>query len=110
MSWLWLWILLIVINAENIDELSEKNIIFTNHTELPVARIEIGTRKLEGSSVTGIMGVFSDKVLIAVSPEVHDIKVTFRGGAVLEFRHLDFKGIHEVILERNQNQIYIHTE
>ena len=92
--------------ASTIGGVSENAVIFLNQTGLPIARIEIGERKLEGSAGTNV----SDKILINVTPGKHHLKVVFRGGADVDWAAFDFKGVREIIFERLQNKIQARIE
>lgn len=93
--------LVFLVGGMVIGGLSEDDVIIANHTGLPIARIEIGKRKYEGSGG----GNVSDKILITVTPEKHHLKVVFRGGADVDWPHFDFRGVHEIIFEREANKI-----
>jgi hypothetical protein len=89
-----------------IGGLSEDNVMIANHTGLAIARIEIGKRKYEGPTAGGNV---SEKILITVTPEKHHLKVIFRGGADVEWSNFDFRGVHEIIFEREHNKINAHV-
>lgn len=84
-----------------IEGTSENDVIFTNKTGLPIARIVIGDRTLQGDSGTTVNG----RILVAVSPHKHHLLVVFRGGADVSWSHLNFRGIHEIIFERHGAKI-----
>ena len=90
----------LIIIAGIIAGLSENDVIFTNRTGLPIARIEIGSRVLQGDT-----GTVNAKILVAVTPTRHHLRVVFRGGADVNWPHFNFKDVHEITFQREQNRI-----
>lgn len=86
--------------------LHDDNIILLNKTGLVIARIQIDHRTLEGNGGAPI----TSEVLLSVTPVKHLFRVVFRGGADVEWHDFDFKGVHEVILERYKNAITAKAE
>lgn len=86
--------------------ISGNDVIFTNRTGLPIARILIGDRTLQGD----VGGNVHDKILVAVTPHKHHLLIIFRGGAGVDFPHFQFKGVHEIIFVRHENKIEAHVQ
>lgn len=84
--------------------LSTDNVILINHTGLKIVRIQIGDRKLEEVNTK------VEQFLVVVTPEKHDMRLTFKGGAHIDWPDFDFKGIHQIIFERVKNKINAHFE
>jgi hypothetical protein len=84
--------------------LAQNNVLFVNSTGLAIARIEIDSRKFETKNSE------ENEVLINVTPTEHDLKLVFRGGAIVEWPHFDFKAVREIIFERYKNKIKAHAE
>jgi hypothetical protein len=84
--------------------LAPNTVLLVNNTGLAVARFEIDSRNFDTKDSE------ETQVLISVTPTEHDLKVVFRGGAVVEWPHFDFKGVREIIFERKKNQIEAHAE
>lgn len=97
------WLLALL--AAVVGGLSEDDVTIVNRTGVPIARILIDDKVLEGNGTP-----VSEKVIINVSPEKHDLKIVFRGGGDALWPHFDFKGVHEIIFERIQNQINARVE
>lgn len=86
--------------------ISQNDVIFVNHTGLPIARIVIGDRTLNGDFGTSENG----KILVAVSPHKHHLMVVFRGGADVDFPNFNFKGVHEITFVRHDNKVEAHIQ
>jgi hypothetical protein len=97
---------MLLVSGMVIGGLSENDVIIANHTGVAIARIEIGKRKYEGSAAGQNGG---EKILITVIPEKHHLKAIFRGGAEVDWPNFDFRGVHEIIFEREQNKINAHV-
>lgn len=89
---------LLIFLAAVIGGLSDNHVIITNQTGLPIARLEIDGLRLEANPGGGSS---THSILITVTPEKHDIKILFRGGAHVRWPHFDFRGVHEIIFELN---------
>ena len=99
--------LLAILAATVIGGLSEADVIIANETGLPLARVEIDNFKIEA---TPGVPQHDGKILVSVSPTKHDLKITFKGGAVVRWPHLDFNGVHEIYFQRNQNNFEIRVQ
>lgn len=97
----WLAILAIVITG-----LSESGVIMANDTGIPIARIAIDGKWIEGSGGAPV----SDHIFLPVTAQKHHLRVVFRGGADVDWPDFNFKGIHEIIFERKQNHIQARVE
>lgn len=86
--------------------ISKNDVVFANHTGLPIARIEIGDRTLQGD--VGVGTSVDGKILVTVSPKIHNLRIVFRGGADVYWPHLDFRTIHEISFFRDGNKIDAH--
>jgi hypothetical protein len=100
---------LLILAATIVGGLSDADVIIANETGLPIARIEIDNYKIEATP--GVPQHGGGKILVSVSPTKHDLKVVFRGGAVVKWPHLDFSGVHEIYFQRgNQNNFEIRIQ
>lgn len=90
-----------ILTAAVVPGLSGNDVIFSNHTGLPIARLEVGERVLAGEA--GLLA--NGRILVSVSPHKHNLKIVFRGGADVVWQHLNFKGVHEITFFRDQNKI-----
>lgn len=99
---------LLVFAATVVGGLSDADVIFVNDTGLAIARVEIDSRKLEAPPATGASQI--NKALISVTPARHDLKVVFRGGAEVKWPKFDFRGVHEIYFQRNQNVFEIRVQ
>lgn len=93
----------LILAATIVGGFSEADVILVNDTGLQVARVEIDERKIEAID-------HYNKLLIAVTPVKHHLRVVFRGGADVDWKHLDFQGVHEIIFERVKNKIQARLE
>jgi hypothetical protein len=84
--------------------LAPNNVLLVNNTGLAVARFEVDSRRFDTKDSE------ETQVLISVTPTKHDLKLVFRGGAIVEWPHFDFKAVREIIFERKKNQIEAHAE
>lgn len=84
----------------------ENDVVFDNRTDLVIARLIVGDRTLEGMPNDRANG----KIFVRVNPRVQHLKIVFRGGAASDWPKFNFHGIHEVIFDRNLNQIIIHVK
>lgn len=84
--------------------LGQDNVLLVNHTGLGLARVEIDKRRFETIHSN------EEQILVSVTPEKHDLKLVFLGGADVDWPHFDFKGVHEIIFERKKNKIEAHAE
>lgn len=95
----WLSILAIVVGG-----LAEDNVLMVNETGLAVARIEIDTRRFETIHSN------EEQILVSVTPAKHHLRIVFRGGAHVDWPAFDFRGVKEIIFERNKNKIEARAE
>lgn len=103
---MWLLVLRVagnILTATVLPGLSKNDVIFTNHTGLPIARIEIGDRVLQGD--IGVGTSINGRILVSVTPHVHNLRLVFRGGADVLWTRLNFKGVHEITFFRDANKI-----
>lgn len=89
-----------------VQGISHNDVVFENRTGLPIFRIEIGDRTLQGD--IGLGTSVNGKILVSVSPKVHNLRIVFRGGADVAWHHLDFRQIHEISFYRDANKIEAH--
>lgn len=89
-----------------IGGLSDADVILVNDTGLPLARIEIDGRQFQDG--TGLPP--HNKILISATPANHHLKLIFRGGAKIEWPHLNFSGVHEIFFQRDHNKIEARVE
>lgn len=100
-----LWLFVVI--AITVGGLSENDVILVNNTGLTIARMEIDGRKYENWGTGQNAG---NKVLMSITPGIHNLKLVFRGGSDVDWPRFDFKGVHEVFFERNQNHIVARIE
>lgn len=97
------WLTALVI-AAILSGASLHNVVLINATSLKIVRIQIGEVKLE--DVKGDNG----KILVSVTPEKHDMVLTFRGGTRITWKDFDFAGVHTITFELVKNKILAHYE
>lgn len=84
---------------------SNNDVVFSNLTGLPIARLYVGERVLQSEG-----GLSNGPILVAVTPTKHTLRIVFRGGATVVWTHLDFKGVHAITFFRQQNKIEARVE
>lgn len=94
---------LALIAATVIGGLSDADVILVNDTGLFIARLEIDGKKYEAFDDGG--PTQPGKILMTITPTKHDLKLVFRGGGDVEWKHFDFKDVHEIFFERVHNKI-----
>jgi hypothetical protein len=94
------WLLSII----GIVGLAPNTVLLVNDTGLAVARIEVDSQRFDTKDSS------ENQILISITPTKHDLKLVFRGGAIVEWPHFDFKAVREIIFERNKNQIEARAE
>lgn len=91
-----------------IGGLSDADVIFVNDTGLAIARLYIDSRMIESNPN---IPFHDGKALISVTPTHHDLRVVFRGGAEIKWPKLNFAGVHELYIQRgNQNNFEIRIQ
>lgn len=97
----------LILAATVIGGLSDADVIFVNDTGLAVARIYIDSRIIESNPN---LPQHDGKALISVTPTRHDLKVVFRGGAEIKWPKFNFQGVHELWIQRNENNFEIRVQ
>lgn len=97
---------LALIAATVIGGISDADVTLVNNTGLYIARIEIDGKRYEAFDD----GTHSGKILMAITPTKHHLKLVFRGGADVEWPSIDFKHVHEITFERVHNKIQARVE
>ena len=85
--------------------LSSSDVVLANNTGLVVSRFSI-----DGHNYDSLFGKGRDKALLTISPQKHDLEVSFVGGAIVRWPHFDFAGKHELFFERDKNKIQVRFE
>lgn len=75
--------------AAVIGGLSDEDVILSNDTGLDIANVMIDSRSLHEMHPW-------EKILISVTPEKHHLRLIFRGGGDIDWKHFDFRGVHEI--------------
>ena len=95
-----------IIAAASIGAMSDADVIMVNDTGVPIVRIQINHRTFEdGKGVSR-----HNKILVSISPDKHQLKLIFRGGAEVNWPRFNFEGVHEIFFERTRNKIQARIE
>lgn len=86
-------LVLAMLLSYGIEGTDGNTVVLVNETGLKIVRIVIGQKVLEDVDNK------TDKILVEVTPGLHNMELVFRGGSHIDWADFDFRGVHKVIFQ-----------